>query len=83
MLAFARCSIIESLIKLVDPAGAQEREEIRRVARELPEKENTGAPPEFVCRVCGHRALQGPFCPVCLAGTMERVTSKKPKGGAE
>jgi rubrerythrin len=69
-------SIIESLIKIVDPAGAQEREEIRRVARELPEKENTSAPPEFVCRVCGHRSADGQFCPVCLAGTMERAPSR-------
>jgi rubrerythrin len=67
-------SIIESLIKLVDPAQAQEREELRRVAREVPKKENTGAPPVFVCRVCGHRSADGHFCPVCLAGTMERTT---------
>lgn len=66
-------SIIESLKKLVDPAAAQESEELRRVAREVPVKENTGAPPEFVCRVCGHRSVDGHFCPVCLAGTMERA----------
>jgi rubrerythrin len=67
-------SIIESLTKLVDPVAAREREEERRVARETPKKENAGDPPiRFQCRVCGHRAADGPFCPVCLAGTMERI----------
>jgi rubrerythrin len=76
-------SIIESLKKLVDPAAAQESEELRRVAREVPVKENTGAPPELVCRVCGHRSADSRFCPVCLAETMERVPSKEPKGGSK
>jgi hypothetical protein len=64
-------SIIESLTKLVDPVAAQAREEERKVARGLPKKESSGAPPvRFECRVCGHRAAEGPFCPTCLAGTM-------------
>jgi rubrerythrin len=66
--------IVESLTKLVDPAAAREREEERRVAREIPKKETAVAPPDrFECRVCGHRSAEGPFCPVCLAGTMERL----------
>ena len=69
--------IVESLTKLVDPAAAREREEERRVARETPKKEPAGAPPDrFACRVCGHRSAEGPFCPVCLAGTMERLPPK-------
>jgi rubrerythrin len=72
-------SIIESLTKLVDPVQAQAREEERKVARELPKREPSGAPPEYVCRVCGLRSTaDGSFCPTCLAGTMERVTKRAP-----
>lgn len=66
-------SIIESLTKLVDPVAAAAREEERRTARETPKRDDTSAPPEFVCRVCGHRSTDGHFCPTCLAGTMERA----------
>jgi rubrerythrin len=69
-------SIVESLIKLVDPVQAQAREEERRVAREQPKRDDA-APPLFACRVCGHRSADGAYCPVCLADTMERVTTKR------
>jgi hypothetical protein len=67
--------IIESLTKLVDPAAAHAREGELKIVRETPKRDDTSAPPELICRVCGHRSAQGPFCPVCLAETMERVPS--------
>ena len=67
--------IIESLTKLVDPAAARAREEELKVTRATPKRDDTSASPELVCRICGHRSAQGPFCPVCLAETMERVPS--------
>ena len=66
-------SIVESLVKLVDPAQAQEREEERRKAREQPKREASGDPPLYACRVCGLEDTQGDFCPTCLAGTMRRL----------
>jgi hypothetical protein len=68
--------IIESLTKLVDPVAARAREEELKVTRGTPKKENAGAPPELICRICGHRSAEGPFCPVCLAETMERKPSR-------
>ena len=64
--------LIESLTKLLDPAAARAREEELKIVRE-PKRDDTTAPPELVCRICGHRAARGPFCPVCLAETMERT----------
>jgi len=69
-------SIVESLIKLVDPVQARQREEERRVQREQPKHEPQGDPPRFVCRVCGLEDTQGDFCPSCLAGTMRRLPRK-------
>jgi rubrerythrin len=67
-------SIIESLVKLVDPVEAQRREDERRREREQPQRANASdPPPEFVCRVCGHRAQEGGYCPTCLADTMQKV----------
>ena len=71
-------SIVESLIKLVDPVQAQQREEERRKQREQPKREPQGDPPRFVCRVCQLEDTQGDFCPSCLAGTMQRL----PRGQA-
>jgi rubrerythrin len=65
--------LIESLTKLVDPIAAHAREEEMKVVRETPERNETSAPPEFACRICGHRSADGHFCPTCLAGTMGRV----------
>jgi rubrerythrin len=76
-------SIVESMLKLVDPVQAQAREEERRVAREQPKRDDTGAPPTFVCRVCGHRDAQGSYCPTCLADTMERVSAAAKAARAE
>ena len=65
-------SIVESLLKIVDPVQAQAREQERRVAREQPKKEREGDPPHFVCRVCGHEDVQDAYCPECLADTMTK-----------
>ena len=65
-------SIIESLKKLVDPEQARREEEERLVARNLPQREDEGPPPTFVCRVCGHEGAEKIFCPVCLAETMRK-----------
>jgi hypothetical protein len=64
-------SIVESLIKLVDPVAAHAREEERRVLREEPKRDDA-APPMFACRVCAHRSPDGSYCPVCLADTMRK-----------
>jgi hypothetical protein len=64
-------SIIHTLKKLVDPAGArQEAAELKR-RREQPTREDDGAPPaRFRCRVCRRVGPEATFCPDCLAGTM-------------
>ena len=64
--------LIDSLTKLLDPAAARAREEELGVVVEKPTRDDTTAPSDLVCRSCGHRQAQGPFCPVCLAETMER-----------
>lgn len=67
-------SIIERLVKVVDPAEARRREEEQRKDREQPQREDSGAPPnEYQCRVCGHRDGQGAYCPSCLADTMQKA----------
>ncbi len=67
-------SIIESLVKLVDPAEAKRREEELRKDREQPQRAHASDPPqEFVCRVCDYRANEGGYCPTCLADTMQKV----------
>jgi rubrerythrin len=71
-------SIVESLLKIVDPVQAQQREEERRVAREQPKREHAGDPPRFVCRVCGHQDIQKAYCPECLADTMEPIPEPSP-----
>jgi len=63
-------SIVESLLKIVDPVQAQQREEERKAQREQPKREGDGDPPRFVCRVCGHEDIQKAYCPECLADTM-------------
>jgi hypothetical protein len=32
-----------------------------------PKRDHASAPPDLVCRICGHRSARGAFCPVCLA----------------
>jgi hypothetical protein len=70
-------SIVESLLKIVDPQQARAREEERRVQREQPKKDHDGDPPRFACRVCGTEDEQGAYCPKCLAGTMRKVARAK------
>jgi rubrerythrin len=64
-------SIVESLLKVVDPVQARQREEERKAQREQPKRKQDGDPPHFVCRVCGHEDIQKAYCPECLADTME------------
>jgi rubrerythrin len=64
-------SIIESLIRLTDPAREREREEERRRQREQPKRAHDGDPPRFACRICGHEGEDKAYCPECLADTME------------
>ena len=67
-------SIVEKLVKLVDPAEAKRREEERRKDREQPQRAETGEPPHaFECRVCGHQGNESDFCPTCLAATMQKI----------
>jgi hypothetical protein len=66
-------SIVESLLKIVDPVQAKAREEERRVQREQPVRNDDADPPRFACRVCGTEDDQGSYCPKCLAGTMRRM----------
>jgi hypothetical protein len=68
--------LIDSLTKLLDPAAARAREEELGVVVKTPKRDDTSAPPDLACRICSHRSAQGPFCPVCLAETMERVLSR-------
>lgn len=63
-------SIVESLLKIVDPVQAQRREAERKVQREQPKRERDGDPPRFVCRVCHLQDAQRGYCPECLADTM-------------
>ena len=69
-------AIVESLIKLVDPAQAREREEERRTQREQPKREHAGDPPRFACRICGHASEDKSYCPECLADTMQPVRER-------
>jgi hypothetical protein len=62
-------SIIESLIKLVDPVAAREQAAERERLR-TPPRQMAGPPRTFECRVCGHLGPEPSYCPVCLAETM-------------
>lgn len=66
-------SLIESFLKVVDPVQAQAREQERRVQREQPKREASGAPPVYRCRICGLEDEASEYCPVCLADTMRPV----------
>jgi rubrerythrin len=68
-------SIVESLLKIVDPVQAKQLDEERRVAREQPKRDDASDPPRFVCRVCGHEDIQNAYCPACLADTMQAAAS--------
>jgi hypothetical protein len=66
-------SIVESLLRIVDPVQAQHREQERKVAREQPKREDAGEPPRFACRVCALEDTQDSYCGSCLADTMQAV----------
>ena len=69
-------SIVESLKKLVDPVEAREREAELRRQREQPKREESGDPPRFECRICGHVSDERAYCPECLADTMEPIAKR-------
>jgi uncharacterized paraquat-inducible protein A len=69
-------SIVESLLKIVDPVQAQRREEERKLQREQSGRERDGDPPRFVCRVCELQDIQKAYCPRCLADTMEPLSAR-------
>jgi hypothetical protein len=75
-------SIIETLIRLVDPAAAREREAERERFRVEPGREEAGPPPAFACRVCDHLGPEPRFCPVCLAETMRPTDRVAPAADA-
>jgi hypothetical protein len=64
-------SIMQSLIRLVDPIQARQQEEERKRAREEPRRTHDGNPPRFKCRVCGHESEDKAFCSECLAETLQ------------
>jgi len=66
-------SIVESLIRLVDPVQAQARAEDRRIQREQPKREVAGDPPRYRCRICALEDAAEVYCPVCLADTMRPI----------
>jgi hypothetical protein len=70
-------SIIESLVKLVDPIQARQQEEEKRRARENNEGDATSDPPRFACRICGHQSPDKGYCPDCLADTMEPIKTPR------
>ncbi len=68
-------SIIQSLLRLFDPIAHREQQtEKRRKADAKQAAERPDQPPRseprLMCRVCGYEGT-GPFCPRCLAATME------------
>jgi hypothetical protein len=38
--------------------------------RVLLDESSPREPPGYACRVCGHRSLDGSYCPTCVALTM-------------
>jgi len=65
--------IVESLKKLVDPEQARREADGLLVARQLPQREDSGPPPQlYLCRVCAHEGPEKVFCPKCLAETMRK-----------
>jgi hypothetical protein len=79
-------SIIRSLLRLVDPIEhRRQTAEERRKREVLPPDVNPDQveleveparprdQPPLLCRVCAHVG-DGPYCPHCLAETMERET---------
>jgi hypothetical protein len=80
-------SILDSLLRFIDPVQHRHQQEERRRKREaLPpdvdaddideaEPPRTIAQPLMECRVCHHRG-HGKFCPECLAETMVLVRAR-------
>jgi hypothetical protein len=78
-------SVLDSLLRLVDPIAHRQKQEERRRKRNVQppgvdaELDSPATRPEqaaapLVCRVCGYRGgPDHPYCPRCLAQTMERA----------
>ena len=74
-------SILDTLLKFIDPVQHRQQQEERRRKREAlppevdaddidePEAPRDPKAPLMQCRVCRHEGT-GPFCPKCLAQTM-------------
>ena len=73
-------SIIGSFKRLVDPIAHRMEQADQTSKRELPQREATGDPPLFVCRICALEGPDGTYCPECLADTMEPRARKKLDG---
>jgi hypothetical protein len=81
-------SILDSLLRFIDPVEHRERQAQRRRAREVRPSDADGDPadepvsatgrptPLMECRVC-HRRDRTVFCPDCLAQTMEPVRERR------
>jgi hypothetical protein len=79
-------SILHSILRFIDPIQHRQQEQDKRRKREVTPPEADGdevvAPPPrppgarvplLRCRVCRYQAeTRHPFCPRCLAETMER-----------
>lgn len=84
-------SILDSLLRLVDPIAHRERQEERRRKQKVqppgsdddadevvvPSDRPGAARARLVCRICGYvGGPDHPWCPRCLAQTMHRQREK-------
>jgi hypothetical protein len=82
-------SILDSLLRFIDPVQHRQQQEDRRRKREaLPpdvdeDEVDVVAPratkaPAMQCRICHHEGT-GQFCPTCLAQTMVPLRARREK----
>jgi hypothetical protein len=81
-------SILDSLLRFIDPVHHRQQQEERRRKREAlppdvegddvdePDAPREARAPLMECRVCQHRG-HGQFCPDCLAQTMVPVRARR------
>jgi rubrerythrin len=68
-------SMLDPLLRWIDPIAYRQKMEERRKQREAPSPERARSP--LRCRICGYEG--GPttkFCPRCLAETMEAAPKR-------
>ena len=70
-------SIIDTLKRIIDPNQARIEEYDRKRQRERKEREASGDPQHFACRVCGHEGPEPEYCPHCLADTMRPAKASR------